>query len=62
MKVLRETADKCVWTDALIIIEMFVSASCLSTTAEDRSASSGPPPTLDVVQPAPGTVSPSVPG
>lgn len=54
---LRKTADKCVRTDALIDIEMFVSASCLSTTAEDRTASSGPPPTLDVMQPAPGMVS-----
>ena len=47
--------------NSLIIIEMFVFASCLSTTAEDRIASSGPPPTLDVL-PAPGTVSPSSPG
>lgn len=59
---LRETAGKCVWTDALINIEIFLSASCLSTTAEDTTTSTGPPPTLDVLQPAPGTVSPSVPG
>lgn len=43
-----------------IVIKMFASASCLSAIAEDRTVSSGPPPTLDVLQPAPGTVSLSV--
>lgn len=31
---------------------MLMSTSCLSSTAEDRNASGGLPPTLDVQQPA----------
>lgn len=49
--------------NAPAITDMFTSAPCLSTTAEDTNASGDPPPTLDVLQSAPpAVVSPTVSG